>query len=315
VKNKILKSLWIINIAAITAVAYLMASGTSTLLAAELADELPSSEPELAARDSLSEITPRRRPSPDGTPILERNLFDSAVGPIVPRSSFENEVSDQKLENPGQLPVIPCSEAGDVEIQLEATVVSPQSPSWSFASVTSKNESRLCRVGDVVGERIVAEIGWSLLLLRGDEDVCYLKLFEADGARRGAGGGSHRKVGGMSSYEIDFGGRQTRGKRILSMKSLLEQQNPRAYTKNMEVSKVVLSGKSRKGKGTARLSGTPPSHEKTLDGDPEAFRDDTEGTYDRAMLNNPIHGNDGWNINLQGNIKLLRATVYLRRGS
>ncbi|MFO8073210.1 MAG: hypothetical protein R6V85_15165 [Polyangia bacterium] len=314
-KNKILKSLWIINFAAIAAAAYFLASGTSTLLAAELADKLQSSDPELAGRDSLPEMTRQRRPSPDGTPILERNLFDSAIGPILPGSSLENEIPGQELEDPDQLPVIPCSEASDLEIQLEATVVSPQSPSWSFASVTSENESRLCRVGDVVGERIVAEIGWSLLLLRGEEDVCYLKLFEANGARRGAGGGSHRKGGGMSSYEIDFGGRQTRSKRVVSMKSLLKQQNPRAYTENMEVSKVILSGKSRKGKGTAGLSGTPPSHEKTLDGNPEAFRDDTEDTYDRVMLNNPIHGNDGWNIKLQGNIKLLRATVYLRRGS
>ncbi len=207
-RERIAKGLWILNVTVLAAVAYFLASGTGDLLASELASELPRLETAILDNppQNKSRATMRaRRSSPNGTPILERNLFDSETGPIIPGAAPSEQLSEQGTSDPGELPVIPCAEAGDVDVRLEATIVSPGSPRWSFASVEENRESRLCRVGDTVSDRTVAEIGWSLLFLRGDEDVCYLGLFDEPEDKSGKRRRHRRHSGKLSRKDIRSG--------------------------------------------------------------------------------------------------------------
>ena len=173
-----------INLGVLAAVAYFLAAGTSDLLAAELGDQLggPNGEERRDARLRAPSRSDRQTLSiQDGDPILERNIFDSETGPIVPGETLEAFEEAAAEVQPDELPLVPCAEAGDVKVALEATVVDPSRPEWSFASVSEgRDDAFLVRVGDALDERTVRDITWRYLLLEGDRDRCYLDLFAAE---------------------------------------------------------------------------------------------------------------------------------------
>jgi len=175
------KHFWTLNLVALALVAYLVASGASELIAAEIDDLIPPAGGGDAAGPSFdrapegpSWATSRRI---DGMPILTRNIFDSKVGPLDPDFEAAPEIEEEE-EDGGVLPLVDCASLDDVDVDLKSTVVSDADPRWSFASVSHDRESYLCRVGDDVDGRTVSHITWRYIFLRGDEDECYVDLLD-----------------------------------------------------------------------------------------------------------------------------------------
>lgn len=170
----ITKYFWAFNLLALITVAYLGADGTSEIVALKIAQDLPEikiDRPSPSARPGQSDAWS----TPDGEPILRRNIFDSTVGPldrVIPDATDGPTSPDA---TPGVLPLVPCS--GN-EVKLLSTVASRYHPEWSFASIRQKKKNRLCRVGDEVNNRTVSGITWRFLFLRGSADECYLDMFD-----------------------------------------------------------------------------------------------------------------------------------------
>ena len=168
------KYFWILNLATLALVAYLLAGGTGQLLAATVADilpEEPSAERGDGPRRPTRSVKPMRQRN--GDDILARNIFDSTFGPVTPA---DVEIGDDlpAVSTDGDLPLVPCT---DGKYQLLATVASSRDPAWSFATVAVNNEQELYRVGDAIDDRTVSNITWRYLFLRGSTDECYLDLF------------------------------------------------------------------------------------------------------------------------------------------
>jgi general secretion pathway protein C len=163
---------WILNLAALAAVAFFCASGVGAIAASSLSAMLPGQGGEEPAF-----VPPRPRSSlrsfskPDGTPILERNIFDSLVGPIIPGA---DDLQSGPAIGDGEMPLVPCP-AG--QLKLLSTVASSGDPAWSFATIASGGASNLYRVGSMLENRTVTAISWRYVLLRGTADECYLDLF------------------------------------------------------------------------------------------------------------------------------------------
>jgi len=161
-------------LAALGIVAFLLASGTSEMIAAEVSKMLPSTAPSPVRTNVSRHHTNSRFTRPDGSDILKRNIFDSEMGPIVPFDATENDMDDLLNEsNKEGLPLVPCTS----QLKLLATVASSNDPEWSFANVSSGRETNLYRMGDALDGRVVSGITWRYLLLRGSVDECYIDLF------------------------------------------------------------------------------------------------------------------------------------------
>ncbi|MFO8071600.1 MAG: type II secretion system protein GspC [Polyangia bacterium] len=168
------KHFWVINLLTLAAVAYMTAAATGQLVAASAAEMLPAPEPQGTALSSL-DLAARDRDTyhrRDGSDILERNIFDSTVGPVIPTEQELSEI--QTTSGDGELPLVPC-EAGSYAVL--ATVASANNPQWSFATVSVNNQSELYRIGDAIDDRTVSNITWRYLFLRGATDECYVDLF------------------------------------------------------------------------------------------------------------------------------------------
>jgi general secretion pathway protein C len=167
---------WILNLAALAAVAFFCASGASAIAASSVSAMMPGSGGEQPVA-----VAPRPRTSlrsftrPDGAPILERNIFDSLVGPVLPGMDDLESVSEI---SDGEMPLVPCP-AG--QLKLLSTVAS-SNDAWSFATVSSGGVADLYRVGSQLDGRTVTAISWRYVLLRGTADECYLDLFGDEGA-------------------------------------------------------------------------------------------------------------------------------------
>jgi hypothetical protein len=170
----ITKYFWAFNLLALVLVAYLVADGSSEIVALKISENLPrieTEEPPISARSTRPDVW---KP-PDGEPILRRNIFDSTVGPLDRIIPEPNEGPKSQAINPGDLPLVMCS--GN-DVKLLATVASRYHPDWSFASISQGKKTKLCRVGDEVNSRIVSGITWRYLFLRGSTDECYIDMFD-----------------------------------------------------------------------------------------------------------------------------------------
>lgn len=133
--------------------AYFQAAGLSQLLGSALAPEgveAPQPGP-LGAR-----LPPFEKPK--ATAILERNPFDSVTGPLV-GEAVELPEMDRPVEVNEPLTAPACDDVA-VHIITEST-----DPLWSFAAIQGPGDSHptLRRVGDAVGDRKVAYIGFNPL--------------------------------------------------------------------------------------------------------------------------------------------------------
>jgi hypothetical protein len=164
---------WIVNLITLTIVAYFLAEGTSAVISMKILDALPA-RAEIPESRMVRRRPAHRRPftPKSGEDILARNIFDSIVGPIDPNGEpttpAEEETTDEDTE------LAPCDEQ---DVKLLATVVSDTNPRWSFASLLDGQQSELCRMGDKVGDRVIAGITWRYLFLERDDELCFLDLF------------------------------------------------------------------------------------------------------------------------------------------
>ena len=152
--------------------AFFQASGISHLVGAQLA---PGSGPTFGPLATVK-VDSRERPRAEA--IHSRNPFDSVTGPLnAPEVDFSEDTQAQaSFDDP--LTVPSCSGVS-VLILTES-----DDPLWSFAAIQSSGESgpKLRRVGDSVGDRKVAYIGYNpgtaspTVWLEGS-DLCQSSLF------------------------------------------------------------------------------------------------------------------------------------------
>jgi general secretion pathway protein C len=225
------KHFWIVNLITLALVAYFLASGTSELIAASLMGSLPS--PYESPVQGLKKLRPPRRKKIErksGRAILERNIFDSTVGPIDP-DGRPDEPAKEDPDEPDELS--PCDESN---LKLLATVVSDSDDRWSFASLSEGQETRLHRVGDKVGDQTVAGITWRYLFLEEESDLCFLDLFgESNLAKHGT------KTSPQGRKRSRTNGRLQKGVKILgNNERVVDRQivnevmaNPTKFSKNV----------------------------------------------------------------------------------
>jgi general secretion pathway protein C len=175
-ENAINKYFWVLNLVTLALVAWLLAGGTSQIAAAGLAGMLPDPRAGGPRPAQLPVAAAASLRSRDGTDILNRNIFDSVIGPIRPGGLDDDDLDDDHLEAlaDGDLPMVPCPEG---RFALLAAVASSQNPEWSFATVSVDRQTRLYRIGDRLGDREVSGISWRYLFLRGTTDECYVDMF------------------------------------------------------------------------------------------------------------------------------------------
>lgn len=164
---------WLFEVITVAAVAYFLANAAGQLLVDRLVSHFP-----MPQQDTLHRLhrrtpdRPRRKAAPiTGEPILQRNIFDSKVGPIDRHGTDEKE---PEPEPPKETTLAPCLQMG---LRLLATVVSEEREDWSFATIAEGNKKSWHRVGDTIGEREIAWISWRYLLLEGPRDYCYIDIF------------------------------------------------------------------------------------------------------------------------------------------
>lgn len=106
---------------------------------------------------------------------------------------------------------------------------------------------------------------------------------------------------------------QFRGQNVLKLKQLLKQQG--VMPKNMQLVAVKLIAKSKQGRGKATLVvGQEQSYAQTIYGNPYDFHDDSQYTYEKMNLTNPSYDSQGkWQIKLQGNIKVKRVVLIVKK--
>lgn len=162
---------WLISLAALTGIAFFVASGVSQLLGSAL----------LGTDEVTSERAPTvGRPRPLGGPgarrhrdthaILSRNIFDSTVGSLIATAPSPG---DPGANGPSSNEPPRCGS----EYRLVSTVVSDD-PSWSFAAIGAGGKTLLYRVGGRVNDAEVRRITWRYAFLRpsGGQE-CYIGMF------------------------------------------------------------------------------------------------------------------------------------------
>ena len=171
------KYFWVINILTLTAVAYFLACGTSQIIATKIEEMLPAAQPEKRKISKTPKIArSQTQVPPNGDVILSRNIFDSEMGPIsrIDEAVLTSDPSELQPFESGELPLVPCT---DGNVKLIGLIASRQEIEWSFASVEEGGKTRMLRVGDEAGTRIVSGITWRYLFLRGQSDECSVDMF------------------------------------------------------------------------------------------------------------------------------------------
>lgn len=118
-------------------------------------------------------------------------------------------------------------------------------------------------------------------------------------------------------YIVEFDDVHIRGQRgetaTIFLKKAFRQQYPWVELADMDLRKVVLVAKSRKGNGGAQLRvGEWLTDSYTVAGRPVDFRDRRKITFDRVRFNNPSSSSGGpWQIDLQGNFIVRKVVLEM----
>jgi general secretion pathway protein C len=178
------KYFWIFNIAAVTAVAYLSATGVGEIAAGKIETLLPKAEAGKKTPAARPKKTRRANaPPPTGDAILSRNIFDSATGPISrhPKEETVDEKPPEQAVSIDNLPIVPCPMSN---LKIISTVASKDDAYWSFAMVDSGGGNiKMYRMGDELNGRTVSGVTWKYLFLRGNTDECYMDMFPDPNAK------------------------------------------------------------------------------------------------------------------------------------
>ena len=223
------KYFWIINLMLITCAAYFLAGGAGELIVMEISERLPNSAGDPPPRVLQSPLRRETYKAATGTAILERNIFDSAEGPIDPDHQEPDE-SESLPSGPVELTVCEAD-----ALKLLSTVVSDADSRWSFASLQEGTETRLCRIGDSIGERVVADITWRYLLLEEVSSYCYLDLFSENNLSKGREKKSRRNRGGSLKDRLKNGIQNLGGNERLIKRGLVKEvmADPSKFTKGL----------------------------------------------------------------------------------
>ena len=230
---------WIFNLAALAAVAFFCASGVGSIAAASVSAMLPGSGEEQPA----AAVVPRPRTSlrsfarPDGTPILQRNIFDSLVGPVLPGL---DDVDTGTAIGDGEMPLIPCPPG---QLKLLSTVASSTDAAWSFATIANGGAPDLYRVGSELDGRTVTAISWRYVLLRGTADECYLDLFGEEGAlvRQPRPAGASDEASIASGIEVNGENERTVSRSIVDE----ALANPTKFARSVRVRPYMKDGETK----------------------------------------------------------------------
>jgi len=115
-------------------------------------------------------------------------------------------------------------------------------------------------------------------------------------------------------YVVDFDDSNIRGHKgqaaTIFLKKSFKDQYPWVDLSNVDIRKVVLVAKSKKGRGGAQLRvGNRVTDMYQVAGSPHSFRDDRRYTFDRIHFRNPSGNSRGpWQIDLIGNL-IVRKVV------
>jgi len=155
--------------------AYLQASGLTALVGGRIAAGSPPSKPRVSLRTAgVYASSPARR---DASPILDRNPFDSATGPF--NNTAESSGPRQALDLSDPLGASSCS---DVQVLI---ITESDDPAWSMTALKGPGDDhpKLRRVGDAVGDKKVAYIGFNprqgspSVWLANESALCQVMLF------------------------------------------------------------------------------------------------------------------------------------------
>jgi general secretion pathway protein C len=140
--------------------AYFQASGIMQLVASSYLDSGPAATPPAHALQSAALPAGNENAGPKtAEPILSRNPFDSVTGPLnkQPEAEEVEETKTPQLDLSNPLAAPDCG-----GIQAHVITESPD-PTWSIAVLQASGESlgKLRRVGDAVGDKQVAYIGFN----------------------------------------------------------------------------------------------------------------------------------------------------------
>lgn len=108
-------------------------------------------------------------------------------------------------------------------------------------------------------------------------------------------------------FNIDLSADHTRGSFSYPLKNMINSKYGRGLLKDYKLAKVVISAKSKNGKGDANLSiGHSETYPEQVPGQPESFSSDSAGFYN-IVLKAPLRAQRQrapWKLHLKGNIKL-----------
>jgi hypothetical protein len=125
-------------------------------------------------------------------------------------------------------------------------------------------------------------------------------------------------VNAMASRErfvLDFNDSHIRGHKgepaTLFLKKSLKQLYPRAKISNMDLRKVVLFAKSKKGKGGASLRvGDRATSMYQVNGNPRSFKNERRASFDKVKFHNPSNNSKGpWQVDLDGNFIVRKVVI------
>lgn len=150
---------------ALAAAAYFQAQGIAAIIATSVDAPPPVRSPR---------VKPRARTEPvDADPILERNPFDSEVGPLDGTAPAELVTAPEPTKPPAPVDPLkaPKCDFGHVKLILSAR------EGYGFASIQGKDrKSSLYRVGDMVDDHRLSQIGWDRVWLEDDGSPCQMRL-------------------------------------------------------------------------------------------------------------------------------------------
>jgi len=229
---------WIFNLVALAAIAFFCASGVGAIAASNVSAMLPGTN---ALQPATMPLRPRTSlrgfTRPDGTPILERNIFDSLVGPVLPAG---DDLDGTQAIGDGEMPLVPCP-AG--QLKLLSTVASSNDSAWSFATVAIGGAADLYRVGDQLENRTVTAISWRYVLLRGTSDECYLDLFGEEGTlvRQAKPSGGSDEGAIASGIEVNGENERTVSRSIVDE----ALANPTKFARSVRVRPYMKDGETK----------------------------------------------------------------------
>jgi len=187
--NKFIKKyFWVFTLVVIAAIATLTADGTANLVVSTLRTEDTAFQSEMDSISSKPGKFPSSdsarlygQPSRDGTRIMQRNIFDSVTGSVLPGDETElAEILEEERIDAGIQALDPCE---DFVGNIFASIAAPDS-SWSFVGINDHGETFLYREGMPYNGNEITKITWRYVFFSNGNGECYVDLWEKPEKRR-----------------------------------------------------------------------------------------------------------------------------------